>query len=94
MVLAELCNECGNCMVFCPENGDPAKIKAKLYVDEARFDAGDGQGFLLKSAGTGVEVTARPGCDQEVPTLLDLLNDADQGLPIRHSDLPVAVDPA
>lgn len=88
MVLAELCNECGNCMVFCPENGDPAKIKAKLYVDQARFDAGDGQGFLLKSGGGGVEVTARPGCDQEVPTLLELLNDADQGLPVRHSDLP------
>ena len=32
-VLAELCNECGNCMVFCPENGDPAQVKPKLYLD-------------------------------------------------------------
>lgn len=88
MVLAELCNECGNCMVFCPENGDPALVKAKLYVDEDRFDTGEGQGFLLRAGAAGVEITPKPGCDEQVPTLLGLLNDSEHGLPIRYSDLP------
>ena len=32
-----LCNECGNCMVFCPEDGDPAMIKPRLYTDPEVF---------------------------------------------------------
>ncbi|NNC81581.1 MAG: 4Fe-4S dicluster domain-containing protein [Acidimicrobiales bacterium] len=46
-VLSELCNECGNCMTFCPENGDPAMIKPRLYTDRDLFDARAGQGFFL-----------------------------------------------
>ncbi|NNF54942.1 MAG: 4Fe-4S dicluster domain-containing protein [Acidimicrobiales bacterium] len=46
-VLAELCNECGNCMTFCPEDGDPAQIKPKLYTDAAVFADRDDQGFLI-----------------------------------------------
>ncbi|MEZ5168397.1 MAG: nitrilase-related carbon-nitrogen hydrolase [Acidimicrobiales bacterium] len=52
LVLAELCNECGNCMVFCPEDGDPAKIKPRLFTDPEVFDGRDGQGFLLSGDGT------------------------------------------
>ena len=74
--------------VFCPENGDPAQIKAKLYVDEARFAMGDGQGFLLTAVGDGVAITPRPGSESEVPRLDELLNDTEQGLPFRAADLP------
>lgn len=81
-VLAELCNECGNCMVFCPEDGDPAQVKPKLYLERGRFDASDGQGFLITSGG----VVARPGFEGEVPLLTSLL-EADEGLPLRLSDL-------
>jgi putative selenate reductase len=87
MVLAELCNECGNCMVFCPENGDPAQVKAKLYLDEDRFVMGTGQGFLVTAGSAGVDVTARTGCETEVPRLLELLNDAQQGIPLRVADI-------
>ena len=59
IVLAELCNECGNCMVFCPENGDPAKIKAKLYLDEDRFQAAQGQGFFVSADGADLAIEAR-----------------------------------
>ena len=52
LVLAELCNECGNCMTFCPENGDPAQIKPRLFTDEALFNAREGQGFLIQADGT------------------------------------------
>ena len=33
LVFAELCNECGNCQVFCPETGDPARVKPALFLD-------------------------------------------------------------
>ncbi len=87
LVLAELCNECGNCMVFCPEDGDPAQIKAKLYVDPMRFEAGEGQGFLLGAGPDGVTVTPRQEVASEVPRLLELLNDPDEGVPLRIADL-------
>ena len=87
MVLAELCNECGNCMVFCPENGDPAQVKAKLYLDAGRFEAGTGNGFLLEAGDDQVAITARTGSESELPHLSELLNDPDEGLPLRIRDL-------
>jgi len=54
LVWAELCNECGNCMTFCPEDGDPAMVKPRLYIDEAVFSARTGQGFLVRSDQTVV----------------------------------------
>ncbi len=48
LVFVELCNECGNCLTFCPERGDPAMIKPRLYTDPALFAARDGQGFLVE----------------------------------------------
>ena len=57
LVLSELCNECGNCMTFCPENGDPAVVKPRLYTDADVFNGRDGQGFLVTADGvTGSEV--------------------------------------
>ncbi len=50
VVFAELCNECGNCMTYCPEQGDPAIIKPRLYTDPELFRARDGQGFLIEGA--------------------------------------------
>ena len=47
LVYAELCNECGNCLGFCPERGDPAMIKPRLFTDPELFTARDGQGFLV-----------------------------------------------
>jgi putative selenate reductase len=92
MVLAELCNECGNCMVFCPENGDPAQVKAKLYVDRVRYEAGDGQGFLISAGDEALAIEARPGSGLELPRLSALLNDPEQGLPLRIEDLAAMAD--
>ena len=79
-LLAELCNECGNCMTFCPETGDPALVKPRLFLTEERFRACDGQAFLLGS-GTDLTVTADPTVEAEVPRLLQLLT-SDEGLPL------------
>jgi putative selenate reductase len=47
LLFTELCNECGNCMTFCPERGDPAQVKPRLYTDPDLFAARSGQGFLV-----------------------------------------------
>jgi putative selenate reductase len=80
LVFSELCNECGNCLTFCPENGDPAMIKPRLYLDQARFDAAEGPRFLLDLVG-GITATAGGGADDELPRLLSVLT-ANEGLPV------------
>lgn len=81
LVFSELCNECGNCMVFCPEDGDPAMIKPRLYLDADRFALAEGQAFLVDPSGATVTVTAKEGWESEVPMVLRLLT-AHEGLPI------------
>ncbi|MDJ0904840.1 MAG: putative selenate reductase subunit YgfK [Woeseiaceae bacterium] len=34
-VIADLCNECGNCTTFCPTSGRPYRDKPRLYIDRA-----------------------------------------------------------
>ncbi len=42
-----MCNECGNCQVFCPYDSAPYKDKFTLFLDRAGFDAStQNQGFL------------------------------------------------
>ncbi len=68
-VIAELCNECGNCMTFCPEEGDPAQVKPKIYTDRSVFEARADQGFLISD---GRVVSARAD-DASVRTVEELL---------------------
>ncbi len=68
-VLAELCNECGNCMTFCPEDGDPAQIKPKLYTRPEVFAGRADQGYLLVD-GRVAEARAAEG---DVETVNELL---------------------
>ncbi len=41
-----LCNECGNCLVFCPYDGAPYKEKLTLFSTEKEFDESENLGFL------------------------------------------------
>lgn len=84
LVLSELCNECGNCLTFCPENGDPAQIKPRLYLERDRFDAAEGPRFLVEM-GDVVTAEAAGGSDDNIPTLVALLN-APEGFPMGDSD--------
>ena len=84
LLFAELCNECGNCMVFCPEEGDPAKIKPRLYTDPALYGGREGQGFLVAD---GVITSSRAVDDQTI-TLVQRLLDRDQGLPLQTARRP------
>ena len=59
-----LCNECGNCLVFCPYDSRPYKEKLTLFSTEAAFRESDNPGFfhladkrfLLRTEGGAVEI--------------------------------------
>jgi putative selenate reductase len=42
-----MCNECGNCEIFCPYGGAPYKEKFTLFWSEADFVDSQNKGFLL-----------------------------------------------
>jgi putative selenate reductase len=46
-VLADLCNECGNCTTFCPTAGRPWRDKPRLYLDRPEFEAQQDNAFML-----------------------------------------------
>jgi putative selenate reductase len=52
---ADFCNECGNCDVFCPEDGGPYVVKPRFFGSRAAWEQTKHQdGFFLERAG-GVE---------------------------------------
>ena len=42
-----MCNECGNCAVFCPYNGKPYRDKFTLFWSEKDFADSENEGFLM-----------------------------------------------
>ncbi len=46
-VIADLCNECGNCTTFCPTAGSPYRDKPRLYLDRKEFEAEDDNAFMV-----------------------------------------------
>jgi len=46
---ADFCNECGNCDVFCPEDGGPYVVKPRFFSGEASYrEAPEHDGFYLE----------------------------------------------
>jgi putative selenate reductase len=59
---ADACNECGNCDVFCPEDGGPYVVKARFFGSRASFDASPKlDGLWIDRDGGGLVVHARVG---------------------------------
>jgi putative selenate reductase len=90
LVFAELCNECGNCLTFCPEEGDPAQVKPRLYTDPELFAArqDQGQGFLIDGTTVVASRTGDgPGSDTAAATVGALLASA-AGNPLGSSSPP------
>ncbi len=50
---ADFCNDCGNCDVFCPEEGGPYKVKPRFFGAAATFDADVLDGFLVEKDAHG-----------------------------------------
>jgi putative selenate reductase len=40
-VIADLCNECGNCTTFCPTSGEPYRDKPRLFIDREDVESCD-----------------------------------------------------
>jgi putative selenate reductase len=45
---ADFCNDCGNCDVFCPEEGGPYKIKPRFFSGRATFEQDPHDGFYVE----------------------------------------------
>jgi putative selenate reductase len=57
---ADFCNDCGNCDVFCPEEGGPYVIKPRFFGSVETFEAYAGEnGFLVERDGDAVRVRGR-----------------------------------
>ena len=46
-----ICNECGNCAVFCPYEGHPFRDKITVFSDRASLDDSTNQGFANLGGG-------------------------------------------
>lgn len=58
--LADFCNECGNCDVFCPEDGGPYVIKPRFFASLEGFERfADHEGFVVQRQGDQDTIHAR-----------------------------------
>jgi putative selenate reductase len=60
-VLADACNECGNCVTFCPTSDRPWRDKPRLFFDRDDFEAEAGNAFMLVRRDTARGLHARFG---------------------------------
>ncbi|MGI6117435.1 MAG: putative selenate reductase subunit YgfK [Bilifractor sp.] len=51
-----MCNECGNCAVFCPYDGRPYRDKFTLFWSEEDFNHSENAGFLVVDGGVKVRL--------------------------------------
>jgi len=82
--LAELCNDCGNCTTFCPERGDPFRVKPRLFLREEVWREEAIPGYLVAGNG-GLTITAAEGAKDF--DLVSALVAGGEGMPIRAGDL-------
>ena len=60
-VLSDFCNECGNCVTFCPTSGRPYKDKPRLYLSRPEFDAQRDNAFMMFQRGDAWGMRGRFG---------------------------------
>ncbi len=57
---ADFCNECGNCDVFCPEDGGPYVLKPRFFGSREQFELHRSRdGFFVEKTEAGFAVLAR-----------------------------------
>ncbi len=74
-----MCNECGNCLVFCPYDSKPYKEKFTLFATEAEFMGSENKGFLpisdrvvkLRLDGVGTVDLDRDAIDPDAKALIE-----------------------
>ncbi|MCO5044315.1 MAG: FAD-dependent oxidoreductase [Verrucomicrobia bacterium] len=58
-VFADLCNECGNCVTFCPSAGRPYRDKPRIYSRRDEWQRESDNAFLLQKRHDGCVIEAR-----------------------------------
>ena len=58
-VIADLCNECGNCTTFCPTAGRPYRDKPRLYLNREDFEEQADNAYLITKQGDSWHMDAR-----------------------------------
>ena len=59
-VFADICNECGNCDVICPEDGGPYAIKPNFFGSRDSWStADDRDGFFIEAVEGGTRIYGR-----------------------------------
>ena len=76
-VIADLCNECGNCTTFCPTSGRPYRDKPRLYVDRKEFESQDENAFMVFADEGSWSMDARVRGETQRYTLGDTHDDAE-----------------
>ena len=57
---ADFCNDCGNCDIFCPEDGGPYVIKPRFFGSTKVWsESPDLDGFLIEHGAAGDKVLGR-----------------------------------
>ncbi|MBP7674824.1 MAG: putative selenate reductase subunit YgfK [Thermoanaerobaculia bacterium] len=57
--LGDACNECGNCVPFCPTSGAPWREKPTFWLDPEGFAEAKGDAFRMTRSGETVAIEAR-----------------------------------
>ncbi len=69
---ADFCNECGNCDIFCPEDGGPYVLKPRFFGSRESFrEFSNHDGFFIERNNGGDTVLARFSQDEYESTLLN-----------------------
>jgi putative selenate reductase len=58
-VLSDACNECGNCVTFCPTTGRPWHDKPRFFLHRGDFEAENDNAFMLLQNGESLGIHAR-----------------------------------
>ena len=58
-VIADLCNECGNCTTFCPTAGRPYRDKPRLFLNRKDFEEQENNAYLVTRHGDSWHMDAR-----------------------------------
>ena len=72
-VLTDACNECGNCVTFCPTADRPWRDKPRLYLHREDFEGQSDNAFMLISRDRARGLQAR--FDGEIHQLIDVNGD-------------------
>ena len=69
---ADFCNECGNCDIFCPEDGGPYVLKPRFFGSRESFrEFSSHDGFFIERNNGGDTVLARFSQDEYESTLMN-----------------------